>query len=122
PMPLNEIFVKEVGHDGTCFQIIHIQQPTNLKANDISVKKQWLNHLNAASETCMKAVRQDQNNNKDLITPVDSINGTLRVLISDGVIELDPSVNEKININVYCQLQLNRQIFKTKVIKDSLFP
>jgi len=29
---------------------------------------------------------------------------------------------EKNSVNTYCQVQLNRQVFKTKVVKDDIFP
>ncbi|CAG8781616.1 7151_t:CDS:10, partial [Gigaspora margarita] len=128
PIPLNEIFVKdkEIGLDETCFQVVHIQDVINLRANNVSVKRQWVNQLETASGYCLEVERKIQKG-ENSSSPMDHnrISGTLRVLVYDGVV---PSENgsekfiEKFNINAYCQVQLNRQVFKTKIVKGNTFP
>ncbi|GBC07924.1 hypothetical protein RclHR1_00780004 [Rhizophagus clarus] len=115
PILLNEIVVKS-GQDET-FQIIHIEDVINLKASSISAKQQWVNQLETASGYCLEVERKKQK--KENLEPVNSI-GTLKVTVYEAVIPIE--VHEKSSVNTYCQVQLNRQIFKTKVVKDDIFP
>ncbi|CAG8437670.1 15518_t:CDS:10 [Acaulospora morrowiae] len=121
PIPLNEIFVKDNGPDETCFQVIHIEDAINLRATSISVKRQWVNQLATASGYCLTVERQTQTGN--MPTPADHISGTLRVLIYEGILPIElHELDNPNSIQVYCQVQLNRQIFKTKLVKDTTSP
>ncbi|CAI2169930.1 13957_t:CDS:10 [Funneliformis geosporum] len=120
PIPLNEIFVKD-GHD-EIFQVVHIEDIINLKANNVSIKRHWVNQLETASGYCLTVERQNQKKESDL-TQVDAICGTLRVLVFEGTLPVESHVGKEKNVvNTYCQVQLNRQVFKTKVVKDDIFP
>ncbi|GBC18369.1 uncharacterized protein OCT59_006422 [Rhizophagus irregularis] len=115
PILLNEIVVKR-GQDET-FQILHIGDVINLKAISISAKQQWVNQLETANGYCLEV--ENQKRKKENLTPINSI-GTLKVTVYEAVIPID--ANEKNSVNTYCQVQLNRQIFKTKNVKADIFP
>ncbi|CAG8655621.1 13678_t:CDS:10, partial [Dentiscutata heterogama] len=120
PIPLNEIFVKDIGPDETCFQVVHIEDVINLRASNVSVKRQWVNQLETASGYCLAMERKNQKGESSS-SPMynDHISGTLRVLVYDGAV---PFENENFNLNAYCQVQLSRQVFKTKIVKGTPFP
>ncbi|CAG8576933.1 3066_t:CDS:10, partial [Cetraspora pellucida] len=122
PIPLNEIFVKDIGLDETCFQVVHIEDVINLRASNVSVKRQWVNQLETASGYCLAVERKIQKGESSS-SPMDHnhISGTLRVLVYDGVVPSEHE-SERFNIHVYCQVQLNRQIFKTKIVKGTNSP
>ncbi|CAG8440515.1 4016_t:CDS:10 [Acaulospora colombiana] len=123
PIPLNEIFVKDVGPDDTCFQVIHIADTINLRAANASMKRQWVNQLETASGYCLTKERQAQRG-ESTSAPADHISGTLRVLVYEGILpeELHGESDKLNNIHAYCQVQLNRQIFKTKIVKGTISP
>ncbi|CAG8555372.1 11309_t:CDS:10, partial [Ambispora gerdemannii] len=106
PLPLNEIAVCDLPQDD-CFQIIHNadKDKINLRARDVSVKRQWINQLETAN---------GQPPLKDYI-------GTLKVVIYEGRMPIDPA-KENIVVNAYCQARLNRQVLKTKFVKESISP
>ncbi|CAG8557077.1 1263_t:CDS:10 [Ambispora leptoticha] len=110
PFPLNEIAVRDLpqGKFYDCFQIIHIADKINLRARDVSVKRQWVNQLETASGY------YGLPSLKDCI-------GTLKVVIYEGQIPIDPA-KENVLINTYCQARLNRQVFKTKIVKENTTP
>ncbi|KAG9290202.1 hypothetical protein G9A89_022178 [Geosiphon pyriformis] len=112
PIPLNEIFVLDINQD-ECFQIVHIAEKINLRARDVSVKRQWINQIETARGYCLGI--EQKNQNKDCI-------GTLRAVIYEGVVPFDPYAKEKPTVNSYCQARLNRQVFKTKVVKETINP
>ncbi|CAG8433988.1 2566_t:CDS:10 [Diversispora eburnea] len=59
-----------------CFQVIHIQDIIKLRAPSVSVKRQWVNQLDTASGYCSAPAS------------VDSISGTLRVLVYEGKVPI----------------------------------
>ncbi|CAG8523760.1 4631_t:CDS:10 [Paraglomus occultum] len=113
PIPLNEIVVKDGGSDKISFQLTHNTYKINLRTNNVSVKRQWVNNLETASGYCQRKAEGNP--------IVSDYIGTLKVLVYEAYIPNNGLYANK-PLNLHCRAQLSRQIFKTKSVKDTLSP
>lgn len=124
-LPLSECAAREIppsakppfAVDDTCFQVIHVQEVITLRASSVSAKRNWLNHLdNACSAISMAIRRQERAKHSGGVNAM----GTLQITVHEARDLTQPENTSR--SDVFVAAQVERQVSKTRSVRDSLSP